>query len=57
MKAILTLAVIILLVNILLLDFDNILSVKNNFTEYVNIGISIFTTLILYFTYKERSKK
>ena len=57
MKAILTLAVIILLVNILLLDFDNILSVKNNITEYVNIGISIFTTLILYFTYKERSKK
>ena len=57
MKTILILAVIILIVNILSLDFDNILSIKENRTEYITIVISVLATLAIFFHYKEKNKK
>lgn len=48
MKTILVLAVIILIINILSLDYDSIFSLKENKTEYINIIISVLFMIVAY---------
>ena len=49
MKSILILAIIILIFNILSLDFDGLLDFENNKKPYVNIIISILIILMVYY--------
>jgi len=53
MKALLILAVIILIINILSLEYDNLFSLKENKNEYINI---IITVLVIIMTYLKRIK-
>ena len=48
MKVLFILAAIILIINILSLDFDNLFSFKENKNEYINI---IVTVLVIIMTY------
>jgi len=53
MKALLILAVIILIINILSLEYDNLFSLKENKNEYINI---IITVLVIIMTSLRRIK-